>query len=77
MSTRVAITVLIYLMVNTALFGIGLIIVLTISALPAHAIALVPTAVVVGSVLVIPVSSILALRLRTRCWRQCNASAAL
>jgi hypothetical protein len=77
MSTKVAIAALIYSMVNAVLFGTGLIIVLTVPALSAHAIALVPAVVVVSLVLAIPVSWIVAPRLRARYWRQRNASAAL
>jgi hypothetical protein len=76
MSTKVAIAALIYSMVNAVLFGTGLIIVLTVPALSAHAIALVPAVVVVSLVLAIPVSWIVAPRLRARYWRQRNASAA-
>jgi len=77
MSTKVAIAALIYSMVNAVLFGTGLIIVLTVPALSAHAIALVPAVVVVSLVLAVPVSWIVAPRLRARYWRQRNASAAL
>ena len=77
MSTKVAIAALIYSMVNAVLFGTGLIIVFTVPALSAHAIALVPAVVVVSLVLAIPVSWIVAPRLRARYWRQRNASAAL
>jgi len=77
MSTKVAIAALIYSMVNAVLFGTGLIVVLTIPALSAHAMALVPAVVVVSLVLAIPVSWIVAPRLRARYWRQRNASAAL
>jgi hypothetical protein len=77
MSTKVAIAALIYSMVNAVLFGTGLIIVLTVPALSAHAMALVPAVVVVSLVLAIPVSWIVAPRLRARYWRQRNASAAL
>ena len=76
MSTKIAIAALIYSMVNAVLFGTGLIIVLTVPALSAHAIALVPAVVVVSLVLAIPVSWIVAPRLRARYWRQRNASAA-
>lgn len=76
MSTKVAIAALIYSMVNAVLFGTGLIVVLTIPALSAHAMALVPAVVVVSLVLAIPVSWIVAPRLRARYWRQRNASAA-
>lgn len=77
MSTKVAIAALIYSMVNAVLFGTGLIIVLTVPALSAHAIALVPAVVIVSLVLAVPVSWIVAPRLRARYWRQRNASAAL
>ena len=77
MSTKVAIAALIYSMVNAVLFGTGLIVVLTVPALSAHAMALVPAVVVVSLVLAIPVSWIVAPRLRARYWRQRNASAAL
>lgn len=72
MSTKVAIAALIYSMVNAVLFGTGLIIVFTVPALSAHAIALVPAVVVVSLVLAIPVSWIVAPRLRARYWQGCS-----
>ena len=77
MSTRFAITALIYTMVNAVLFGTGLIAVLTIPALSARAIALIPTVVVVSLVVALPVSWILAPRLRARYWRRRDAAGAL
>jgi len=75
--TRIAIAALIYSMVNAALFGIGLIIVLTVPALSAHANTLVPAVVVAGLILAMPVSWIIAPRLRARYWRHRSASVAL
>ena len=75
MLTRVAIAVLIYSMVDAVLFGIGLIAVLTVPALSARADTLVPAVVVTSLILAIPVSWIIAPRLRARYWRQQPASA--
>lgn len=77
MSTRFAIAALIYTMVNAVLFGAGLIAVLTVPALSARAIALIPTVVVVSLVVALPVSWILAPRLRARYWRRRDAADAL
>jgi len=77
MSTRFAIALLVYTMANAVLFGIGLIAVLTVPALSAHANTLIPTVIVVSFVAAIPVSWILAPRLRARYWRQRNAADAL
>jgi hypothetical protein len=76
MLTRVAIAALIYSMVNAVLFGAGLITVMTVPALSAHATTLVPTVVVASLVLAIPLSWALAPRLRARYWRQRNAPVA-
>jgi hypothetical protein len=77
MSTRFAIAALVYTMVNAVLFGAGLIVVLTVPALSADAMALIPTVVVVSLVAAIPVSWILAPRLRARYWRRRDAVDAL
>jgi hypothetical protein len=75
MLTRIAIAALIYSMVDAVLFGIGLIAVLTVPALSARADTLVPAVVVTSLILAIPVSWIIAPRLRARYWRQRAASA--
>ena len=75
MLTRVLIAALIYSMVDAVLFGIGLIVVLTVPALSARADTLVPTVVVTSLILAIPVSWIIAPHLRARYWRQHTASA--
>jgi hypothetical protein len=77
MSTRFAIAALVYTMVNAVLFGAGLIVVLTVPTLSADAMALIPTVVVVSLVAAIPVSWILAPRLRARYWRRRDAVDAL
>jgi hypothetical protein len=69
MLTRVAITALIYSMVDAVLFGIGLIAVLTVPTLSARADTLVPAIVVTSLILAIPVSWIIAPRLRAGYWR--------
>ena len=75
--TRIAIAALMFMMVNAAFFGVELIVVLTVPALTAHENMLVPAVVVVGTVLAVPVSWIIAPRLRARYWRQRDAAAAL
>lgn len=66
MSTRAHIAVLISLMVNAVLFGIGAITVLSIDALNAHAAILLPVVVVLSFALAPFISWRLAPRLRLR-----------
>jgi len=68
-STRLAIAVLIYAMVNAVLFGTGLITVLTIPELAAYAGTLIPVVVLVSFILAAPLSWLIAPRLRARYWR--------
>ena len=70
MSTRLAIAVLIYAMVNAVLFGTGLITVLTIPDLAAYAGTLIPAVVLVSFILAAPLSWLIAPRLRARYWRE-------
>jgi hypothetical protein len=77
MSTRVAIAALIYPMVNAVFFGAGVIGVLSVPTLSEHALTLVPASVVAGLVLAVPVSWVIAPRLRARYWRQGAAAGAL
>ena len=70
MGTRVQIAALIFLMVNAVLFGAGLITVLTIPALAAHAMGLIPVVVALSFVLAAPIAWLLAPRLRARYWRE-------
>lgn len=76
MSTRIAIAALIFTMVNAVLFGVGVVTVLTIPALSAHAMMLVPTVVVLSFILAVPISWVIAPRLRAHYWRQRNATPA-
>ena len=76
MSTRVAIAALIYPIVNAVLFGAGVICVLSVPTLSEHALTLVPASIVAGLVLAVPVSWVIAPRLRARYWRQGTASGA-
>jgi hypothetical protein len=70
MGTRVQIAALIFLMVNAVLFGAGLITILTVPALAAHAMALIPVVVALSFVVAAPVSWLMAPRLRARYWRE-------
>ena len=69
MLTRFAIAALIYAMVNAVMFGVGLLFVLTIPATAAYAGTLIPAVVIASLVIALPVSWIVAPRLRARYWR--------
>jgi hypothetical protein len=68
--TRVAIAALIYSMTNAVLFGAGIVPVLAVPALSAHAAILIPAVVVASLVLAAPLAWLLAPRLRARYWRR-------
>ncbi|MCF8476498.1 MAG: hypothetical protein K9G60_05680 [Pseudolabrys sp.] len=68
--TRLEIAALVYLMTNAVLFGAGLIAVLAVPVLSAHAAYAIPTVVVLSFVLAAPLAWALAPRLRARYWRQ-------
>lgn len=70
MSTRTQIASLLALMVNAMIFGFGVIAILTVPSLNAHAAILIP-ALVVMALFVSPVISwLMAPRLRARYWAQ-------
>ncbi len=69
MSVRLIIALLIFLMVNAVLFGIGLIVVVTFPALNARAMGLIPVVVLLSFVLAAPLSWYIAPKLRARYWK--------
>jgi hypothetical protein len=77
MSTRFIIAALIYMVVNSILFGFGVTIVLTIPTLSANANMLVLVVVIFAMFLAFPLSWILAPRLQARYWQRRRADAAL
>ena len=77
MSTRFIIAALIYMVVNSILFGFGVTIVLTIPTLSANANMLMPAGVIFALFLAFPISWVLAPRLQARYWRRRSAEAAL
>ncbi|AWK86891.1 hypothetical protein [Azospirillum thermophilum] len=68
MATRLGIAVLVFMMVQAVLFGIGALLVLA-TPLSEWAMALMPWVVGISTVVSIPLSWILAPRLRLRYWR--------
>jgi len=68
------IAALIYMVVNAVWFGCSVAIVLSVPVLAAQASTLVPAVVVTSLILAIPVSWLLAPRLRARYWRDRPAS---
>lgn len=68
MRTRLYIAALVFTMVQAVLFGIGTILVLA-TALSASAMQLMPWVVGVSTLLALPLSWMLAPRLRARFWR--------
>lgn len=77
MSTRLWIAVIIYPMVQSVLFGLGIVPVLSIPALAAHLSLLVPDLVIASVVMAAPVSWNIAPRLMLRYWRQRRAAEAM
>lgn len=68
MTTRTLITLLVMMMTNAVLFGIGAIIVLSIPALDAHAKILLPVVIVLSFLIGPFVAWYIAPRLRARYW---------
>jgi hypothetical protein len=68
MTSRIAITALIYLMVQAVLFGVGAVLVLA-TPLSASAMQLMPWVVVLSFAFALPFSWWLAPRLRARYWK--------
>ena len=68
--TRLGIAALIYSMTNAVLFGAGLITVLTVPSLRAHAAIWIPVVVASSLVLAAPAAWLIAPRLRARYWRR-------
>jgi peptidoglycan/LPS O-acetylase OafA/YrhL len=69
-STRSRIGLLIYGMTNAVLFGIGIVLVLSIEVLSQHAWLLIPLVVIASLVLAWPISWLIAPRLRKPLWRR-------
>jgi len=69
-TTRTRIAILIYSMTNAVLFGIGIIIVLNVPSLAAHAWIGIPAVVVLSLILAAPIAWLIAPRLRARYWRR-------
>ena len=74
LSTRARIAVLIYSMTNAVLFGIGIVLVLSVPSLAAHAWIGIPLVVVLSLVLAVPIAWWIAPRLRAR-WGRRRAAA--
>jgi len=70
MKVRTQIAIAVGLMVNAVLFGVGAVAVLTIPALNAHAMYLLPAVIVLALVLTPPIAWIIAPRLRLKYWRE-------
>ena len=75
--TRLTIAALLFCMVNAVVFGIGIVTVLMVPALSGHAMAWIPTVVVMSFALSAPLSWLMAPRLRARTWRRQNLQAGL
>ena len=73
-STRARIAILIYSMTNAVLFGIGIILVLNVPSLAAHAWIGIPVVVLLSLVLAVPVAWRIAPRLRARWGRRRSAA---
>jgi hypothetical protein len=69
-STRSRIGLLIYGMANAVLFGIGIVVVLTVDGLSNHAGLLIPLVVVASLILAWPIAWLIAPRLRKPLWRR-------
>jgi hypothetical protein len=69
MWVRIQIAALVYMMVQAVMFGVGVLLVLT-TPLEAMAMQLMPWVVAVSASLSLPVSWIIAPRLRARYWRE-------
>jgi hypothetical protein len=68
-STRTRIAILIYSMTNAVLFGIGIVTVLNVPSLAAHAGIGIPVVVILSLLLAAPIAWFIAPRLRARYWR--------
>ena len=72
-TTRASIAALVYLMTSAVLFGVGIVVVLTVPALSANAVFLIPAVVVASLILGAPAAWIIAPRLRARYGRSAAA----
>ena len=68
MTTRVSIAVLIYMVVQAVIFGVGALLVLA-TPLQTEAMKLMPIVVIASSIVSVPIAWFLAPRLQTRFWR--------
>ena len=69
-TTRASIAALVYLMTSAVLFGVGIVVVLTVPALSADAVFLIPAVVIASLILGAPAAWIIAPRMRARYGRQ-------
>jgi hypothetical protein len=69
MPTRFQIAWLVFMMTNAVIFGVGIVPVLAIPALAAHAFVLIPIVVVASVLIGAPLAWFIAPRLRARYWR--------
>ena len=69
-STRACIAILIYSMINAVLFGIGIVTVLNVPSLAAHAWIGIPVVVVLSLLLAVPIAWFIVPRMRARYWRR-------
>lgn len=69
MSVRFQIAVLVFMMTNAVVFGLGIVPVLAIPALEQHAPSLIPLVVVASVAIGAPIAWFIAPRLRARYWR--------
>jgi hypothetical protein len=72
-TTRTRIAILIYSMTNAVLFGIGIVTVLNVPSLAAHAWIGIPAVVLLSLVLAVPIAWWIAPRLRSR-WQRRHAA---
>jgi uncharacterized membrane protein len=70
LSIRARIAILIYSMTNAVLFGIGIVTVLNVPSLAAHAWIGIPVVVVLSLLLAAPIAWYIAPRMRARYWRR-------
>lgn len=70
MSVRFQIAVMVGLMINAIIFGIGAVTVLSVPALSAHAAYLLPAVVICAFVITPLIAWMIAPRLRLRYWRE-------
>jgi hypothetical protein len=70
MSTRLRLAILIYGMIQGVVFGIGTVLVLGVPSFSEQAMTLMPTVVILSTLLAAPIAWFMAPRLRLRFWQQ-------